>query len=398
MGISYTKTKLTCYSGFVVQAIVNNFLPILFIIFKSEYGLTYEELGRLIFINFFVQVFADFLTAKISDIIGYRKTAILSQSGAAFGLILLCITPLLIDNIYIAIVIPLVFYAFSSGVMEVILSPMVELLPTKNKGANMAFLHSFYCWGQSFTVLGTTFLVKVFGFDLWYFVPAIWAIIPIVNSVMFSFVPIIEPDVKDKKEKREKFFFTRDFFCFVIFMLCAGASEIAMAQWASMFAQKGLGVSKVIGDLLGPCAFGIFMGVGRVVYGWFSGRYSVKRVLILNNILCFACYLIVGICDIPALSLVACALCGFSVSLSWPGTYSLAAARFKNVGTIMFSVFALCGDFGCAMGPWLLGAVADLIGLKNGFLACTVFPFAMILTALFLFKENDCNKDQTVVK
>lgn len=391
MGVSYTKTKLTCYSSFVVQAIVNNFLPILFIIFKSEYGLSYEELGRLIFINFFVQIFADFATAKIADKIGYRKTAILSQAGAAFGLILLGITPHFIDNIYVAIIIPLVFYAFSSGIMEVVLSPMVELLPTKNKGANMAFLHSFYCWGQAFTVIGTTVLVKLLGFSLWYLVPVVWAVIPSINSVLFFFVPIIEPDVQKKDTEKEKFFFTRDFFCFVIFMLCAGASEIAMAEWASMFAQKGLGVSKVVGDLLGPCAFGIFMGIGRIVYGLFSGRYSVKKVLILNNILCFLCYLVVGICNIPAISLVACALCGFSVSLSWPGTYSLAAARFKNTGTIMFSVFALCGDFGCALGPWLLGVFADLINLKSGFVVCTVFPLAMILAALFLFKEKDCN-------
>ncbi len=394
MGVSYTKTKITCYSGFVVQAIVNNFLPILFIVFRNDYGLTYEELGRLIFINFFVQIFADLATAKIADKLGYRTTAVLSQAGAAFGLVLLGITPHFIDNIYTAIIIPLIFYAFSSGIMEVVLSPIVELLPTKNKGANMAFLHSFYCWGQAFTVVGTTVLVKIFGFSLWYMVPVVWAVIPVVNSVMFCFVPLVEPDVKDKENQNERFFFTREFFCFVIFMLCAGASEIAMAEWASMFAQKGLGVSKFVGDLLGPCAFGIFMGSGRVIYGFFSGRYSVKRVLILNNILCFICYFAVGICDIPALSLAFCALCGFSVSLSWPGTYSLAAARFKNTGTIMFSVFALCGDLGCAVGPWLLGAVADVVDLKSGFIACTVFPLMMILAALFLFKENDCNKCQ----
>lgn len=391
MGVSYTKTKLTCYSGFFVQAIVNNFLPILFIVFKTEYGLSYEELGRLIFINFFVQIFADLATAKISDKIGYRKTAIISQAGAAFGLLLLGIMPNIIDNIYIALIVPLVFYAFSSGVMEVVLSPMVELLPTKNKGANMAFLHSFYCWGQAFTVVGTTMLVKAVGFSLWYLVPVFWAIIPTVNSVLFCFVPVVEPNTVEESSSSEKFFFTRDFFCFVIFMLCGGASEIAMSEWASMFVQEGLGVSKVVGDLLGPCAFGIFMGIGRVVFGMFSGKYSVKRVLIINNILCCACYLTVGIFDIKALSLIACALCGFSVSLSWPGTFSLAAARFKGAGTIMFSIFALCGDFGCATGPWLLGKVADIFGLNSGFTVCTVFPLAMILAAVFLFKEKDCN-------
>lgn len=391
MSVSYTKTKLVCYSGFVVQAIVNNFLPILFIVFSTSYGLSYEKLGRLIFINFFIQIFADLATTKIADKIGYRKTAILSQAGAAVGLALLAVTPHFTDNIYLALTLPLGLYAFSSGIMEVILSPLVEFLPTKNKGANMAFLHSFYCWGQSFTVIGTSLLLLLFGYSGWSFIPLVWSVIPLVNAVSFGFVPIVEPPKAQKKSSAKEIFATREFYCFVIFMLCAGASEISMAEWASMFAQQGLGVSKMTGDLLGPCAFGVFMGLGRVVYGIFSGRYSVKWALVFNNVLCAVCYLLVGVCNIPVFSLVACALCGFSVSLSWPGTYSLAAARFKNGGTLIFSIFAFCGDFGCAAGPWLLGAVADVLGLKSGFIVCTVFPIAMILAAILLLKEKDCN-------
>ena len=252
MSVSYTKTKLVCYSGFVVQAIVNNFLPILFIVFSTSYGLSYEKLGRLIFINFFIQIFADLATTKIADKIGYRKTAILSQAGAAVGLALLAVTPHFTDNIYLALTLPLGLYAFSSGIMEVILSPLVELLPTKNKGANMAFLHSFYCWGQSFTVIGTSLLLLLFGYSGWSFIPLVWSVIPLVNAVSFGFVPIVEPPKAQKKSSAKEIFATREFYCFVIFMLCAGASEISMAEWASMFAQQGLGVSKMTGDQLGP--------------------------------------------------------------------------------------------------------------------------------------------------
>lgn len=394
MSRKYLKTRLTCYSGLFVQAIVNNFLPILFIVLRNDYGLSYEQLGRLMFINFFVQIFADLATTKLAAVFGYRKTAVISQLGAAFGLALLSFTPKVVPDIFIAIIIPVIFYAFSSGVMEVILSPMVELLPTSNKGANMAFLHSFYCWGHACTVILTTLFLKLFDFSGWIYIPLIWAVIPIVNAVLFLFVPIVEPE-KDKKAQRgNNPFFTREFLCFVIFMLCAGASEIAMAQWASIFAQQGLHINKVAGDLLGPCAFALFMGTGRIIYGFFSGRYSVRKALIINNILCFVCYVLVGVCNIPVLSLVCCALCGFSVSLSWPGTYSLALSRFASGSTLMFSIFAFCGDLGCSLGPWLLGAVADASKLSVGFLACAVFPLVMIIAAVWLMGDQHITPDK----
>ncbi|MBR7071693.1 MAG: MFS transporter [Clostridia bacterium] len=377
-----------CYSGFVVQAIVNNFLPILFIIFQTSYGLKYEQLGRIILVNFGVQIFADLATPLIARSIGYRYTAAFSQFAAAVGLGSLAFFPHWLSNTYAAILLSVMIYAFGSGMMEVILSPIVELLPTRNKGANMAFLHSFYCWGQAFTVLVTTTLVWWFGYDAWQNIPLIWAILPLINAVLFLRAAIIEPQEEKQKNSVKSMFFQREFICFAIFMLCAGSSEIAMAQWASVFVQRGLGVEKFIGDLLGPCAFAIFMGTGRIIYGTLSGKYSVKKVLIFNNILCLMCYAAVGLFQQPILSLLACALCGFSVSLSWPGTYSLATVTFPNGGTAMFGFFAFCGDCGCAVGPWILGVLADRIGMKNGFLACTVFPLIMILAAVFLLKEK----------
>ena len=389
MSKSYAPTKAACYVGYIVQAIVNNFLPILFIVFQNNYGLSYEELGRIIFINFFVQLFADLATPKIVDLIGYKGSSILCHALAAFGLTLMSVLPSVMSNTYFAIIICVIICAFGSGIIEVCISPMVELLPTKNKAANMAFLHSFYCWGQAITVIGTTVLIKLFGFTYWNFVPLIWAVIPFLNIFAFLKVDVIEPK-NEKQTTAKELFKTREFVCFLIFMICAGASEISMAQWASMFAQQGLGVSKVVGDLLGPCAFAILMGSGRIFYGHFSKRFSVRKSLIINNILCIICYVLVGICNIPAVSLIACALCGFTVSLSWPGTYSLAVNRFKNGGTFMFSMFALGGDLGCSVGPWVLGAVADAATLNIGFIACAAFPLIMLLVAVFLLKEKDC--------
>lgn len=385
---NYRKTKSVCYSGYVVQAIINNFLPILFIVFRKSYGIGYEQLGRLVLVNFAVQIGADVVTPFVTRKIGYRFTAVMSQAVAAVGLLLIAVLPKVMTP-YSAIMCSIVVYAFGSGMMEVILSPLVELLPSGNKGANMAFLHSFYCWGQAFTVLGTTAMVFLFGYGGWQYIPLIWAIIPICNALLFMRVPIVEPKPETEQKPAKDIFKRREIVFFAVFMSCAGCSEIAMAQWASVFAQQGLGVNKVIGDLLGPCAFAIFMGTGRIIYGAFSGRYSVRKALIINNILCLLCYLTVGLTHQPFLSLIACALCGFSVSLSWPGTLSMAAAAFPDGGTVMFGFFAFCGDLGCSVGPWLVGLLADRIGLQNGFLFCAMFPLIMIITSILLPRHFD---------
>lgn len=385
---NYKKTKIACYIGFVVQAIVNNFLPILFIIFNKQYNLNYEQLGRLLFINFFTQLLADALTPALVKKTGYKLAAIYCHILAALGLCMLGILPYFFNNIYPCIVASIIIYAMGSGIIEVCLSPMVELLPGDKKAADMAFLHSFYCWGQAFTVIVTSILIAVLKQSNWQFIPIIWAIVPFVNIFNFLHVPIVEQPEEEKTETLFSLFKSADFLRFAVFMICAGASEIAMAEWASLFAQQALGVSKVTGDLLGPCAFAVCMGSGRVLFGFLDGKFSPRNALIANNILCIICYILVGVCNIPAFSLIACALCGFSVSLSWPGTYSMAAKYFPHGGTLMFSVLALSGDLGCSIGPWLLGAVADRFSLHSGFLVCSVFPLIMVITALTLKKEK----------
>lgn len=386
---SYKSTKRACFVAYGVQSIVNNFLPLLFIIFYEEYNVNYEQLGRLLFVNFFVQLIVDMLTPVIVKHIGYRGASIFSHALAAFGFVLLGVLPILFPNhLYACLIVSILFYSSGSGVIEVCISPMVELLPGDKKGADMAFAHSAYCWGQALTVLVSTFLIFLFGRHNWQYIPLIWAMIPIVNLFVFLKVPLVEDDEESVGKTTKTLFKNREFWIFIVIMICAGASEITMAEWASIFAQQALGVSKTVGDLLGPCAFAVCMGSGRVIFGLLDGKFNPKTALILNNILCLFCYIGVALIDIPVLSLIACALCGFSVSLSWPGTYSMAAKSFPSGGTLMFSLLALAGDFGCSTGPWLMGIVSNSTTLETGFLVAAVFPLVMICAASMLKKEK----------
>lgn len=390
MSTSYRSTKIACFIGFVVQAIINNFLPVLFIIFYSKpYNLNYEQLGRLLFINFFVQLVVDALTPIIVKKIGYRGASVACHALAAAGLCMLGILPWAFPtHIYTCLVAAIVVYASGSGIIEVCISPIVEMLPGDKKGADMAFTHSFYCWGQMFTVLVSTLLIAVIGQSYWHIIPIIWAIIPLFNMFNFMRVPIVEVPEESASKTAKTLFKNRDFWVFVVVMICAGASEITMAEWASIFTQQALGVSKTVGDLLGPCAFAICMGSGRVIFGLLDGKFNPKKALIINNILCVACYVGVALCNINWLSLVVCALCGFTVSLSWPGTYSMAARHFTTGGTLMFSVLALSGDLGCSMGPWIMGIVANNTNLQTGFLVSAIFPTIMVAVLPFLRKEK----------
>lgn len=389
MSVSYKSTKIACFIGFVVQAIINNFLPILFIIFNTQYNLNYEQLGRLLFVNFFVQLIVDFMTPVIVKYFGYRGAAVACHGLAGVGLCMLGILTFIFpEHIYACLVISIIIYASGSGIIEVCISPMVELLPGDKKGADMVFTHSFYCWGQMFTVLVSTLLIFVIGQHHWHFIPIIWSIIPFFNMFNFMHVPIIEQPDEPVSKTANTLFKNRDFWIFVVIMVCAGASEITMAQWASLFAQQALGVTKTVGDLLGPCAFAICMGSGRVIFGIFDGKFNPKKALIVNNILCVLCYIGVAVLNIEWLSLICCALCGFTVSLSWPGTYSMAARHFTSGGTLMFSLLAVSGDLGCSIGPWVMGIVANSTTLQTGFLVSAIFPAIMVVTAMLLRKEN----------
>ena len=385
----YFSTKISGYTGFFVQAIVNNFLPILFIALQDVYRFTYSQLASLVVVNFGAQIFVDFITPKILSKTGYRKAAVLSQFMAFTGLALLSLLPNFI-NPYVSLMICILIYATGSGLTEVILSPMIEMLPTRNKSGNMAVLHSFYCWGQAVTVLVTTALVYLFGMGCWFYVPLIWSVIPFINMLSFLKVPIVEPDADQKTLGFFELLKNKKFIIYMVMMFCAGASEIAMVEWTSIFAQNSLGVSKAVGDIMGPCCFALFMGLGRIIYAIYSKRISFIKLLIWLNLLGFVCYIVVGVCKEPFVSLIFSAICGFSVSISWPGIYSAGTRAFKNGGAVMFSAFAMCGDTGCCIGPWLVGVLADKYSLNFGFLVASVFSLVIVLCCLYLLKNRDC--------
>ena len=379
----YTLTRLVCFVGFVVQAIINNYLPILFVVLQDNYNLDYEKLAFLIVINFGTQMVIDLLTPKIAKALGYRMTAFISQFITFIGLVMMCVLPQIMADKYLAIALCAVVYATGSGLMEVILSPMVEILPTKNQGGSMCILHSFYCWGQAATIIVTTLLISLLGKQNWSFIPLIWAIIPLVNSFAFLKVPIIEPRSNQKMATFMELFGRPKFRGFMLMMLCAGASEIAMAQWASLFAQRGLGVSKMVGDLAGPCAFALFMAIGRVYYGINAKKIDFKKAMLVLSVFATVCYLGVALTKNEALSLGFCALGGLSVSIFWPAIYSRGAVEFIDGSTVMYGTFAMCGDIGCALGPWVLGSVADSLGLKMGFGVTAIFPLVMLFATAF---------------
>lgn len=388
----FLPTQIACYIGFTVQAIVNNFLPILFVALQDIYGLGYEKLARLIVINFGTQIITDLCAPTILKKLGYRRSSALSQATAAVGLILLGVLPNVMSNTYLAISMSAVIYAVGSGLMEVILSPLVENIPSSNKAGSMAITHSFYCWGQAFTIIVTTILISFVGFKGWNYIPLIWAIIPSLNFFLFTKVPMVNPPADEKLASLKELLKRSNFKGYMVMMLCAGASEIAMAQWASLFAQRALGVDKVIGDLAGPCAFALCMASARVFYGINAKKISFKKLLMILSVAAFVCYMAVALVSDAVVSLIFCAVCGFTVSVFWPGIYSIAAEDFPDGGMVMYGVFACCGDIGCALGPWVLGIVADYFNLNVGFGVVAFFPVLMFITNAFTLKSIEKSK------
>lgn len=384
----YTSTKIACYIGYFVQAIINNLAPLFYVTFQTEFKLDYTRISWLIILNFVTQIVVDVSSIKIVSKLGYRVSVVFAHVFSCLGLTLLGILPRAMDNHFVGIMIPIIIYATGSGLIEVLLSPIIEGLPLKNKSGEMSFLHSFYCWGQAAVVLFTTIIIKFIGGENWAYIPFLWALVPFVNMFIFMRVPIFPPVPEGKEEmKLSELFKNRIFVVSLLLMFCAGASEIAMAQWASTFAETSLHVSKLTGDLLGPCMFALLMASGRVAYGFVGDKINTAKVLTVSASFCVASYLVATLAPGSAAPLIGCALCGLSVATMWPGVFSLAAKLFPNGGTAMFAIFAMSGDFGCATGPWIAGLVSDaakrsameMDPLKFGLLICAVFPFSMII-------------------
>ena len=381
---SYRRTVGASFAGYIVQAVVNNFVPLLFVTFQSEFKIPLSKITALISINFIIQLFVDMFSAGFIKKTGYKAAVITANACCAAGLAMLSFLPFTLPDPFTGILICVSIYALGGGLLEVVISPLVEACPTKNKEKMMSMLHSFYCWGHVGVVLVSTAFFFLLGIKNWRILALIWALLPLADIVLFINAPIytVEGDGAGGLSIPQ-LFKEKEFWLLAVMMVCAGASEQAQSQWASAFAEEGLKVNKIAGDLAGPMSFAILMGLSRLIYGKYGDRLDLNKCIIYSSVLCIGTYLCTALAPHPIFGLIGCALCGFSVGIFWPGTYSMAAKRVKGGGTAMFALLALAGDFGCAAGPVLAGTVADSAGsLRTGVLAAIVFPVIMLLAAL----------------
>ena len=388
---NYKKTKLACYLGFITQAIAANFAPLLYLKFHTEYNITLGNIALISTCFFFTQLLVDIFCARFVDKIGYRICIVASEACSAIGLVGMAFLPGILPNPFAGIIISVVIYAIGSGLIEVLCSPIIEACPFDNKEATMSLLHSFYCWGHAGVVLISTVFFYVVGIDNWKILAIIWAVIPIGNAFVFSKVPIA-PLLEDGDTGLglKELFRMKIFWILLIMMICAGASEQAVSQWASAFAEKGLGISKAVGDLAGPMAFAVLMGISRLFYGKYGDRINLEHFMIYSSFLCILSYLGISLFSIPLLNLIACAVCGLSVGIMWPGTFSKASAALPKGGTVMFALLALGGDIGCSGGPTLVGMISGAFGdnLKMGILAGIIFPVLLLVGIIFCRKTK----------
>lgn len=381
MNAKYQKTIIACFTGFIVQAIVNNFVPLLFVTFHQTYKIPLYQITFLVTINFGIQLGIDLLSVTFVDRIGYRASMIVAHAASALGLIFLAVLPDLLSSPYIGIMIAIVFYAVGGGLLEVLVSPVMEACPTDNKEAAMSLLHSFYCWGHVGVVLISTLFFTIFGIHNWKYLAIIWAMVPIANMVAFIKVPIASLTKEGERGMTAKELITSKlFWILMLLMVCAGACEQSVSQWASTFAEQGLGVSKTIGDLAGPMFFAIMMGTSRGIYGKFGDKLSLEKTMAGCAFLCLGSYLLISLSPVPAISLLGCGICGFSVGIMWPGTFSIAAKSMPK-STALYALLALGGDLGCLGGPTYVGVFSSLFhnNLHIGILFAIVFPILLIL-------------------
>ena len=390
MNNKYKKTIYACFTGYIVQAIVNNFVPLLFLTFESTYNIPLSRITILITLNFGIQLLVDLLSAGFVDKIGYRVSIMSAHIFSAAGLLGLAFLPELFPDAYAGLLVSVIIYALGGGLLEVLVSPIVESCPTENKEKAMSLLHSFYCWGHVGVVLFSTLFFKAFGIGNWKILTCIWVIVPVVNTFIFAKTPIAS--LMDEGEKGMSILElckTKVFWILMLMMTCAGASEQSVSQWASTFAERGLGVGKTVGDLAGPMALAILMGSARAFYGKFGDRINLDHFMAGSGILCVISYLCISLSPSPVISLAGCAVCGLSVGIMWPGSFSKASAMLRNGGTALFALLALAGDLGCSGGPTLVGYISSMAAddLKKGILAAVIFPL-LLAGGVFLLKDT----------
>jgi len=384
----YQSTIYACYLGYITQAIVNNLAPLLFVLFIDRFSMSLGTITLLTTFNFFIQLCVDILSAKFVDRIGYRVCAVSAHVFCCLGLLCLAVLPNIFENAFIGLLISCILYAIGGGLIEVIISPIVEACPSEHKASAMSLLHSFYCWGSVSVILISTLLLKVIGQAHWQVLPILWGFVPFFNAIWFTKVPILTLVSKDEGMSIKELLSSKLFWLFFFAMIVSGASELSMSQWASAFAERGLHVSKTTGDIFGPCFFAVLMGLSRVFYGKNGEKINLMKFIQYSSLLCVGSYLLCVFSPSPLFSLLGCGLCGLSVGMMWSGVFSLAASKMPKGGTAMFAVLALAGDVGCTCGPTLVGRVADLFrdNLKTGFLFTMSFPVVLYICIKILKK------------
>lgn len=410
MNLNYKHTNLACYTGYITQALVITLPSLLFTVFFNKFGISLSELGLLITLNFCVQIIMDISSAAFITKTGYRIPAVIAHFCAFLGLVGLAVLPLAMpSHPYIAVCLPIFLSSVGGGLIEVLVSPIIDALPSKEKSASMSLLHSFFCWGQLATVLISTLYLHIFGMEKWYILPVLWSLVPLFNTFYFMKVPLPVPESEEKTMTISGLLKTKFFILFLILMLCAGASEQSMSQWASLFAETGLKVSKTTGDLLGLSLFAVLMGVSRIFYGIWGEKIDLSKFIFASAALCIISYAITMFSPYPIISLFGCALCGLSVGIMWPGTFSLAGEFYPKGGAAMFALLAFSGDIGCSIGPGMVGALSDFYqktqnlnlfsgsqlqqGLKFGLLAAAIFPIILLITVHIVKKNNQTNAE-----
>ncbi|MCI7418770.1 MAG: MFS transporter [Clostridium sp.] len=386
---NYKMTMYACFIGYIVQAVVNSFVPLLFVTFQTKYHIPLTQITLLITVNFVIQLVVDLLSAGFVDKIGYRASAIIAHACAGTGIFLLTILPELFSYPFYGILLAVMVYAIGGGLIEVLISPILEACPTDNKESAMSLLHSFYCWGCTGVVLLSTLFFAVFGTSHWKILALIWVLLPTANLLLFTKVPIYSLHEEGESGMSiSELFRVKVFWLLMAMMLCAGASEQAVSQWASTFAEKGLHIQKTVGDLVGPMMFSVLMGLSRLIYGKYGEKFNLDRFMKGSCVLCVASYLCISLVPVPIVGLIGCAICGFSVGIMWPGTFSKASAAIKRGGTVLFAMLALAGDLGCSGGPTLVGFVSSAFSgnLRLGILTAIVFP-VLLLAGLCTFSR-----------
>ena len=397
---NYKKTLIACYLGFVTQSISANFAPLLFLTFQNIYGIGLEKIALIPLTFYLTQFLIDLAATRFVDIIGYRVCVVVSQVLSSVGLALMAILPEVLPVPFLGIIIAVILYAMGSGLIEVLVSPIVEACPFENKDGVMSLLHSFYCWGAVAVILGSTLFFAVFGVENWKVLTLVWAAVPLYNTLNFMSCPIERLTEDGESMRPNQLRRLPLFWILILLMVCSGASEAAMAQWASAFTESAMGVSKTVGDLVGPCLFAAFMGISRTLYGKMSEKLDLTKTMLTCGVLCVICYLMASLSALPILGLAGCAFCGVSVGIMWPGSISISSQKCPRGGTAMFALLALAGDLGATISPAMVGNISNMAGgnLKSGLFAATAFPLILVLGLLVLNRKYNTKTESLELK